>query len=168
MRLNNKGSITLVAAIIGLLILSSYHLNDPFPQSPAEEKGLSTEQGGADMPVEPNLGAVNVPATVLWSEPGALRDYDELMIREHNDPAGWASGMDPDMRRWLVGKADTVAIYGEPVYILERSGQWLRVAAREQKTSLNENGYPGWVPASHIAVSNTYLNDIKSLPECCV
>jgi len=129
---------------------------------------LSTEQGGAGMPVELNWGAVNVPATVLWSDPGVLRDYDELMIREHNDPAGWSSGMDTDMRLWLVGKANTVAIYGEPVYILERSGQWLKVAAKEQKTSLNENGYPGWVPASHIAMSSTYLNEIKSLPRVVV
>ncbi|MGI6491069.1 MAG: NlpC/P60 family protein [Pelotomaculum sp.] len=168
MQLNNKGSITLLATIIGLLILTGYQLNDPSLQRPADIKGLTAEQGGADMPVELNWGAVNVPATVLWSAPGALRDYDELMLREHNDPAGWSSGMDPDMRLWLVGKAETVAIYGEPVYILKRSGPWLRVAAREQKTRLNENGYPGWVPASHIAVSGTYLNETEGLPRVVV
>lgn len=110
-----------------------------------------------------NLGAVSVPAAVLWSAPGKLRDYDELILRENSDPAGWSAGMDPAMRLWLVGKSDTMALYGEPVVILERNGAWLKVAAIEQKTKLNANGYPGWVPASHIINNSTYLDELKNL-----
>lgn len=115
-----------------------------------------------------NRGAVNVPATVLWSAPGKLRDYDELILRENSDPAGWSAGMDPAMRLWLVGKADTMALYGEPVFILERQGAWLKVAAVEQKTKLNELGYPGWTPAAHIVNSYAYLDDLKNLPKVAV
>ena len=117
---------------------------------------------------ETEWGAVAVPATVLWASPGKLRDYDDLLLREHNDPAGWSSGMVPVMRLWLVGKADTMALYGEPVFILERNGAWLKVAASEQKTKLNEHGYPGWAPATHIVNNRTYLDEIKSLPRVVV
>ncbi|TEB04507.1 Gamma-D-glutamyl-L-lysine endopeptidase [Pelotomaculum schinkii] len=115
-----------------------------------------------------NWGAVNAPATVLWSAPGKLRDYDELILRENNDPAGWSAGMDPALRLWLVGKADTMALYGEPVVILERHGAWLKVAAVEQKTRLNGQGYPGWAPAAHIVNSPAYLDALKNLPRIVV
>lgn len=115
-----------------------------------------------------NWGAVAVPATVLWAEPGKLRDFDDLILRENNDPAAWAAGMDPDSRLWLVGKADTMALYGEPVVILEQREDWLKVAAIEQKTKLNAQGYPGWVPAAHIVKNSAYLNEIKTPPRIAV
>lgn len=115
-----------------------------------------------------NRGAVAVPATMLWAAPGKLRDYDELILRENNDPADWAAGMDPELRLWLVGKADTMALYGEPVVVLEQRDEWLKVAAVEQKTKLNAQGYPGWVPAAHIVKDNTYLNEIQSIPRIVV
>ncbi len=116
----------------------------------------------------PDWGAVNVPATVFWSEPGQLREYDTLILKEKNDPAAWAGGMDNAMRLWLVGKAETMALYGEPVVILESRGEWLKVAAAAQKTTLSEYGYPGWVPAAHITKNDVYLNELKSLPHVVV
>lgn len=118
--------------------------------------------------LDTNWGAVAVPATVLWSTPGKLRDYDDLILRKNSDPAGWSAGMDPAMRLWLVGKADTMALYGEPVFILERNGAWLKVAAVEQKTRLSEHGYPGWVSAVHIVNNSAYLDELKSLPRIVV
>lgn len=125
--------------------------------SDATDKRGDTGQAGQ------GRGTVKEPATVFWSQPGQLRDYDTLILKEKNDPAGWAGGMDTTMRLWLVGKADTMAIYGEPVIILERRGEWLKVAAEEQKTTLNALGYPGWVPAAHIVSNDTYLNELKTL-----
>jgi len=108
-------------------------------------------------------GAVNVPATVLWAAPGQLRDYDSLILRTKNDPAAWAGGMDAEMRLGLVGKAETTVLYGEPVVILERRGDWLKVAATAQKTTLNDLGYPGWVPAAQITGNETYLDELNRL-----
>ncbi len=116
------------------------------------------------VPDGPERGAVNVSATVLWSEPVQLREYDELILQKKNDPAAWTSGMDPVMRLWLVDKTETMALYGEPVVILERRGDWLKIAATAQKTTINQHGYPGWVPAAHIAKSELYLSELKNLP----
>lgn len=122
------------------------------------------ERGGPASPTGCERGAVRVPATVLWAGPGQMRDYDELILRDNNDPVAWAGGMDASMRLWLVDKADSMALFGEPVDILEDRGEWLKVAAVWQKTTLNERGYPGWVPAAHIARNNEYSTDLKRLP----
>lgn len=132
------------------------------------ESSDATDNRDDTGPAGQGRGAVKAPVTVFWSQPGQLRDYDTLILREKNDPAGWAGGMDTAMRLWLVGKADTMAIYGEPVAILERRGEWLRVAAEEQKTTLNTLGYPGWVPVTHIVSNDTYLNELKALPNVVV
>ncbi|MDD4239175.1 MAG: C40 family peptidase [Desulfotomaculaceae bacterium] len=160
MKLKATGTVILAVAIAAILFLAGVYFWGHFNQPPAEKKDLSVEKGGSVMP-DTNWGAIAVPATVLWSTPGKLRDYDDLILRDNNDPAGWANGMDPAMRLWLVGKADTMALYGEPVFILERNGTWLKVAAIEQKTKLNEHGYPGWVPAAHIVSNSAYLDEIK-------
>jgi len=133
-----------------------------------ENSDATDNPGDAGSSSGQGRGAVKVQATVLWSQPGQLRDYDTLILSEKNDPFGWAGGMDSAMRLWLVGKADTMAILGEPVAILERRGEWLKVAAEQQKTTLNALGYPGWVPASHIVSDETYLNELKTLPNIVV
>lgn len=95
-------------------------------------------------------GTVNETVTILWREPGQQREYDHLILKDNNDPKSWVGGMNTEMRRWLVGKADSMAQYGEPVVILERKGDWVRVLAEKQRTTLNAAGYPGWVPSIHI------------------
>lgn len=153
--------------ILAALSLSLYLVLRLAPGTVPPERSLPP--AGPEMPAAAaSRGAVNVPATMLWSAPGQLRDYDELILREKNNPAAWAGGMDPAMRLWLVEKADTMALFGEAVHILERRGDWLRVAVVSQKTALNEWGYPGWVPAGHIAGSEVYLQELGSLPRVVV
>lgn len=123
---------------------------------------------GPDVSAGLERGAVNVPAAMLWKEPGRVREYDDLILQEKNDPAAWAGGMDSNMRLWLVGKAETMVLYGEPVVILDRRGEWLKVAAMDQKTSLNEYGYPGWVPAVQVARSGIYIKELENLPSVVV
>lgn len=118
-------------------------------------------------PAGPEQGAVNVTAAVFWTDPGPKRRYDTAIL-EKNKPAEWAGGMDASMRLWLVEKAETTALYGEPVVILERRGEWLKVAAAEQKTFLNEYGYPGWVPEGQVVSNNIYLADLKDKPKVVV
>lgn len=167
MKIKLTGTVAIAVCLAALLLLPGCKFRGHIDQPPAEKRELAAEKEGAAIP-DTNLGAIAVPATVLWSAPGKLRDYDETILRENNDPSAWAAGMDSGMRLWLVDKADTMALYGEPVFILERNGAWLKVAAIEQKTKLNEHGYPGWVPAAHIATSSTYLNELKSLPKVVV
>lgn len=131
---------------------------------PAPDRSPAPPAGSVD----PDWAAVNVPATVLWSGPGQLREYDTFILKKMNDPAAWAGGMDNAMRLWLVGKAETMALYGEPVVVLERRGEWLKVAAAAQKTTLSEYGYPGWVPAAHITKNDVYLNELNGLPHVVV
>ncbi len=112
----------------------------------------------------PAAGAVGVAATLLWSEPGAKRDCDDYLTRTPNDPDAWVRCLDLEGRLWLVDRAETMALYGEPVSVLRRDGDWLLVAARRQKTSRCTEGYPGWVPASHIVQSSTFLKDLEERP----
>ncbi|OPX90450.1 MAG: Gamma-D-glutamyl-L-lysine endopeptidase [Pelotomaculum sp. PtaB.Bin104] len=126
-------------------------------EAPAELKGDGSQAGFV-------YGAVNEPVIVLWSSPGLNRDYDRLILNKPVNPSVWAAGMDTEMRLWLVGKAETQAVFGEPVVILERQGDWIKVAATKQKTSLSEYGYPGWVPAGHIVTNQIYLTELENLP----
>ncbi|BAF60856.1 MAG: C40 family peptidase [Pelotomaculum sp.] len=155
-----KGSVLLVALAALFYLPHRMAAGPGFPGSPAP--GGSSLSDGAGLT---DRGAINVPLAVLWSEPGRKREHDELILRENGDPAAWAGGMDGSMRLWLVGKVETMAVYGEPVVILERSGDWLKVAVQTQKTSLNEKGYPGWVPAAQVAAeSAVFLEELEKLP----
>ena len=106
-----------------------------------------------------NYGAVQVPLAVLWTNPGEKRPHDQLILSPVPDATAWADTMDTDMRLWLVGKVETQLLYGEPVVILDRQGDWLQVAALEQPTSVHSSGYPGWLPASQVAENSAYLED---------
>lgn len=113
----------------------------------------------------PAYGAVNVPVAILWSDPGPKREYDGHILGAVTDPAAWAGGMNKEMRLWLVNKAETQALFGERLAILDRQGEWLKVAAVSQKTRQNKLGYPGWLPAVQVSQDPAYQSDALSLPE---
>lgn len=163
MNYNRKG-VLLLSAMALLLLMSCRVAEGPDPSSPAVPAQLS----GNDWQAGLVCGAVNEPVTVFWSKLGQQRDYDRLILNKPGNPAAWSTGMDTEMRLWLVGKAETQAVYGEPVVILERRGDWLKVAATNQKSALSEYGYPGWVPAAHIVTNQTYLTDLNNLPSAVV
>lgn len=112
--------------------------------------------------------AVNVSAAMLWTAPGAKRPHDRLMLGAATDPAAWADGMDEEMRLWLVGQTDSQLLYGERVVVLERTGDWLRVAAAEQRTVKDGRGYPGWLPAAQACGSDVFLREREALPAAVV
>lgn len=156
--------------IIAIAVAALFYLSTrmmPGPVTP-ERAILPGELASPPVPAGHDRGAVNVPATVLWTKPGSLREYDTLILKEKNDPAAWAGGMDDSMRLWLVGKGETMALFGEPVKIMERQGSWLKVAASSQKTYLNENGYLGWVPENQIAANQLFLDELKNLPQAVI
>ena len=47
----------------------------------------------------------------------------------------------------------TEAVLGEPAHLLDRSGEWVRIALPLQPSPLHALGYPGWAPASSLAES---------------
>jgi gamma-D-glutamyl-L-lysine dipeptidyl-peptidase len=114
------------------------------------------------------FGAVNVPVAVLWTEPGAKRAYDRLILTPANDPAAWSGGMDDEMRLWLVGKVETQVLFGERLVLLDRQGEWLKVAAVEQLTDQDSRGYPGWLPAAQVSFGSVYLEEAEQSPPVAV
>lgn len=112
--------------------------------------------------------AVNVAAAMLWTEPGPKRDHDRLILGAATEPAAWADGLDEEMRLWLVGKVESQLLYGERVIVLERAGEWLRVAAAEQATGRDGRGYPGWLPAAQVAADESFLAAAASRPRAAV
>ena len=107
--------------------------------------------------------AVNVPAAMLWREPGEKRPHDRLILGADADPAAWADGMDEEMRLWLVGQVESQLLYGERVLVLERADGWLRVAALSQGTDKDARGYPGWLPAAQVAASPEFAPELDDL-----
>ncbi len=172
--LNKTSKIFLVVvllAALAYLLYQSFHGNIPADhfKSPGDNVAPVPDNSGTDQEIGDaggcsNRGAIRTPVAVLWHEPGQLRGYDGSILGKDNDPAAWAAGMDTNMRLWLVGRAETTVLFGEPVIILERRGDWLKVAAEWQRTSLNALGYPGWVPAEHVASSDVYNDHLETLP----
>jgi len=102
-------------------------------------------------------GAINVPLSILWEKTGAKqRNYS---IAAANDPAKWSAQLTDNDRLWLIGRTNTMALYGERVAILDQKGDWLYVAATSQRTYLNSLGYPGWVLANQVTINSTYFDE---------
>ncbi|MBP2652153.1 MAG: putative rane protein [Firmicutes bacterium] len=110
------------------------------------------------------FGAVNVPLAVLWTEPGAKRTHNDLILGPTPNAAAWADTMDTDMRLALVGKVETQVLFGERLLILDHQGDWLKVAAINQATSLFNQGYPGWIPTVQVSSNSTYLKEQLTSP----
>jgi cell wall-associated NlpC family hydrolase len=53
-------------------------------------------------------------------------------------------------KRELTGKAETQAIYGTRVGVVDRRGAWLKVVLPSQPSNLDARGYPGWVPSRQL------------------
>lgn len=96
---------------------------------------------------------VAVPVTTLWTAPEAPREIDRPAVLDVPDMTAWTGSMDATVRKGLTGRTLTQALLGEPVHVLERSGDWVRVAALWQPSSAHPTGYPGWVPRTHLAAA---------------
>ncbi|MCG9967688.1 C40 family peptidase [Pelotomaculum terephthalicicum JT] len=169
--MNYSRSCVLLLSTMTLLMLMSCRLTSGLesgPEATPAKPAAPAESTGTGAPAVLSQGVVTEPVTMFWSEPGPLRDYDHLLLEKPSNPAAWAAGMDTEMRLWLVGKTETQALYGEPVTVLERRGEWLKVAAVKQKSNLNNAGYPGWVPAAHIVNGQVFLSELETQPNIVV
>jgi cell wall-associated NlpC family hydrolase len=55
-------------------------------------------------------------------------------------------------RRGLSGRADTQALLGDRVRVLQLRGAWAEIVVPDQPTSRDRRGYPGWVPTRQLTV----------------
>ncbi|MDQ1538784.1 MAG: gamma-D-glutamyl-L-lysine dipeptidyl-peptidase [Actinomycetota bacterium] len=120
------------------------------------------------------LGYVAVPITALWTSPTAARSVDRWAVEPVPDVPAWLADLDAaTARSGLYGRVLTQLEYGEPVLIIGdadglRAGQdsrlWLQIAAPMQPSSLDERGYPGWVPAEHIGQGVVQVDDPSLRP----
>jgi cell wall-associated NlpC family hydrolase len=98
-----------------------------------------------------DLLVAGVPVTTVWTAPDAPRDVDAAAIAPEPDLTAWPGAMDPATRRGLAGRTLTQLLLGEPVEVVDRDGDWVRVTAPLQPSSVDPAGYPGWVPRRHLA-----------------
>lgn len=102
---------------------------------------------------------VNVQVTSLWHLPNQARVVDRPSITNPVDIPKWTKDMNLSEKWWLVGKTDTQALYGDEVTVLKNSGAWVRIAVKDQYVPYQKEGYPGWVPKSHVIETSTdYTN----------
>jgi len=95
---------------------------------------------------------VCVAVATLWAGPDKVRPIDEPALGVPARPRAWVEAMSQDERvEGLVGRVLTQLLLGERVRVLEMAGDWVRVIALGQPTSLDHRGYPGWLPAEQIS-----------------
>lgn len=102
---------------------------------------------------------VDVAVTNLWNKANQSRSVDYPSTRNPVEMEKWISSMSLSQKKWLVGRTDTQALYGDEVSLLETKGNWMRVAAKDQYVPYLKAGYPGWVSKRHIAATNKNYDD---------
>lgn len=101
---------------------------------------------------------IDVAVTTLWSKPNIARIIDRPAISHPVDLASWTRQMTYQQKLGLLGKIDTQALYGQEVTILEEKDNWYKIAVHEQFSPIQKEGYPGWVPKSHVATQQANVN----------
>lgn len=98
------------------------------------------------------ISYVQVPVATLWTGPDAPREMDEAAVADEPDVRAWADSLDAEARHDLHGRVLSQLVCGEPADIVtEHDTGWSEIVARWQPSSLNEDGYPGWVRRAHLA-----------------
>lgn len=121
------------------------------------------------LPTAPVPGAaavVVVDVATLWSEPSAPRPgIDDAALTRPTDLDAWNAAMPGDEERgWLLPHLETQALFGTPVLVDELREGWARVVVPSQRTSRDERGYPGWVPAVQLVTDPGFVRLVESAP----
>ncbi|MGI8809421.1 MAG: NlpC/P60 family protein [Acidimicrobiales bacterium] len=136
-------------AIVGVVALTGGD-GTPAPAVPAVDRPKAAEPAPppvVDDTLAPGRTAlVTVAVATVWSTPGAARPVDEPSLTNPVDLRRWIGAMSHDDKLWLVDHLVTQALYGEQVVVREIAGPWARVVLTGQLSSLDRDGYPGWMP----------------------
>jgi cell wall-associated NlpC family hydrolase len=106
----------------------------------------------AQAALEPgDRAAIAVSVATLWKAPNVYRSIDRPAVASPVDLDAWNRNLATgELRRGLVSKVQTQALYGELVTVLRVSGRWAKVAVRDQPDPQDPHGYPGWLPVSQL------------------
>ncbi|MGE5830548.1 MAG: hypothetical protein ACM30G_19600, partial [Micromonosporaceae bacterium] len=94
---------------------------------------------------------VCVAVGTLWTAPDRVRPVDEPALAVPARPRDWVQSMSGADIADLTGRTLTQLLLGERVRVLELRGEWARVVALGQPSSLDPNGYPGWIPTNQLS-----------------
>ena len=112
-----------------------------------------------EKPTKTKTYKVNVQVTSLWHEPNKTRAVDKPALSNPVNISKWTKDMTVAQKWWLVDRIDTQALYSDEVTILKSSGNWHRIAIKDQYVPYQKQGYPGWVPKSHVVETTTNFED---------
>ena len=98
-----------------------------------------------------DTAAVAVSVATLWKAPNVYRAIDRGAVAAPVDLDAWNRALTTgDIRRGLVSRVQTQALFGDVVTVLRVSGRWARVAVRDEPDPQDPHGYPGWVPLAQL------------------
>src|ERR687894_2955563 len=97
----------------------------------------------AQIPQDEREAYIDVGVATLWVESRTDRRIDKPALSDPSNVRVWQPSMSLKQKRWLVGRLQTQALYGQKVVILEESVNWVKVAVKEQPTPQHPLGYTG-------------------------
>lgn len=112
------------------------------------------------------IAYVRVPVANVWKAPDRPREMDGVILKRHPSVFEWLSRLDEekDGRLGLVGRLETQLLLGEPVWVKEEINGWAHVFIPGQPHHEEKRGYPGWVPAHHLAYHPDFHHMWESHP----
>lgn len=116
---------------------------------------LPVTPAAARNPTVGSVVRVAVSVSTLWVSPDSPRPVDRPALQNPVHIKRWLAAMSTDVRRGLVGRVETQALYGERLEVTGVDGGWLHVVALRQSTHRNPRGYPGWVPARQVTSASS-------------
>src|SRR4051812_21802180 len=96
---------------------------------------------------------VDVSVATLWKAPNLARTMDAPSLGNPSDPRAWSRNLATTADRlWLDSHVQTQALYGQEVVVLQRRGDWAKVAVVDEPDPQDPHGYPGWVPLRQLVL----------------
>ncbi|WP_157958517.1 C40 family peptidase [Salinicola sp. CPA57] len=116
------------------------------------------------------MSCVGVAVAGLWTSPEAPRAIDSPALADPVLLEQWLADLDDDTRLALCQekRLATQVLLDTPVEVLERQrdsqgNDWNRVVVPSQRSSLDERGYPGWIPATQLVEAEGCPADAESV-----
>ena len=129
----------------------SPEITTPQPDRPVDAPATEpASPARAAAPAAGRSALVTVSVANVWNAPGVARPVDEPSVSNPVDIRRWIAAMSHEDKLWLVDRLVTQALYGERVVVREVAGGWARVVVTGQPSTLDADGYPGWIPVAQL------------------